>query len=72
MIHIRDAFILAILANLLLICGAGCASLAFDSWTPMQIGLTVTSTTFLIAAFAVLPLIWINIRTAIGEKNERK
>lgn len=72
MIHIRDAFIFSMLANLLLLCGTGCASLAFDSWTPIRIGLTVTSTTFLIAAIAVLPLVWINIRTAIGEQNGKE
>jgi hypothetical protein len=72
MIYIRDAFIFSMLADLLLLCGTGCASLAFDSWMPMQIGLTFTSTTFLIAAIAVLPLVWINIRTAIGDKNEGK
>lgn len=67
MIHLRDAFIFAALANALMLCGTGCASLAYDSWMPMQVGLTITSTTFLTAAASVAPLVWLNIRAAIGE-----
>jgi hypothetical protein len=66
-IHLRDAFIFAALANALMLCGTGCASLAYGSWVPMQVGLTITSTTFLTAAAAVVPLVWLNIRAAIGE-----
>jgi len=66
-IHLRDAFIFSALGNLLMLCGTGCASLAYGSWVPMQVGLTIAATTFLTAAAAVVPLVWLNIRAAIGE-----
>lgn len=67
MIHLRDAFYMTVLSNILLICAAGCSALAYDSWRPMQVALTITSMTFLTGALAVLPLVWINIRTAFGK-----